>query len=244
MKRVLLLMIVTLAVGALAPTAHAGLWLSLSDGTTSYVIADGGAADFNPLAGAITYVGSVGTNWYLNVSTAISKPNLGGPGTAEIHLDSVNTSRAAGTVTIGMTDTDFVLPFGAGTMISEFSTTTDGTSQLTQILDPDNTEFADWTVSGVDPIDASVYGPDPDPTPGNNLSLVSGPFGPGTFADSQTGSASFPGPFSLTEMVVITHFGAGVTSFDAESSVVPVPGAVLLGVLGLGVVGLKLRKFA
>ena len=43
-------------------------------------------------------------------------------------------------------------------------------------------------------------------------------------------------------------FPAGLAWLDpdtyAEITVVPVPGAILLGILGLGVVGIKLRKFA
>ena len=36
----------------------------------------------------------------------------------------------------------------------------------------------------------------------------------------------------------------GITAFEPTGGIVPVPAAVLLGMLGLGVVGIKLRKFA
>lgn len=41
-----------------------------------------------------------------------------------------------------------------------------------------------------------------------------------------------------------TFSPGGSTSDDFHASLVPVPGAVILGILGLGVVGIKLRKYA
>jgi hypothetical protein len=46
------------------------------------------------------------------------------------------------------------------------------------------------------------------------------------------------------EMEYLRSANGGRTGDDYSVSVVPVPGAVLLGVLGLSVVGVKLRKFA
>ena len=68
------------------------------------------------------------------------------------------------------------------------------------------------------------------------------------------GSASmiFPQPIpwhgSLIQLSTTgTWFSQGsyaTTSGSVDASIVPVPGAVLLGILGLGAVGVKLRKFA
>jgi hypothetical protein len=113
-------------------------------------------------------------------------------------------------------------------LVSEFGGVTDGTVQLTQTLDPDNLEWA-------------------FPSDGDEVVLVSPLLGPGPFLDYRDAPSPVVAmvPFSLTEMVVINHTaGTHSTSFDAVSTVVPVPAAVILGILGLGVVGLKLRKYA
>ena len=47
--------------------------------------------------------------------------------------------------------------------------------------------------------------------------------------------------YSLDEPLVLS---AGEYFFSHDAVIVPVPGAVLLGILGLGAVGIKLRKFA
>ena len=78
-----------------------------------------------------------------------------------------------------------------------------------------------------------------------SVSLPHGTFSGGSFSDTLTVSLpNLTNPFMIMEEVMIVHSGAGATSFDAESSVVPVPGAVLLGILGLSAAGIKLRKFA
>jgi hypothetical protein len=224
MKRFLLFILVTCL---FAVQANASMWLTLDDGLGNIITLADVDSD-----GIITFSGSLpgGSVWTVNITTGISKPVIGGPTTAEIHLNSVNVSSGgSGTLTIGLTDTDFVLPPTIGAqaaLVSEIGGVAANTIQLTQTLDPDNSEWA-------------------TDTPGNDVSLVSPLLGTGAFAGTQTASSPVFAPFSLTEMVVITHTAAGQhTSFDAVSRVVPVPGAVLLGILGLGVVGLKLRKYA
>jgi hypothetical protein len=237
MKRLFLLMTVALAVGVLTPTANAAMKLMLDDGLGNTVtLQDGDMVTDMVLDGVISFNGSLGgtTVWTVNVTTGISKPVLRGPSEAKIDLNSVNvSSTGGGTLTIKLTDTDFDLSQlgGSGYLLSGIGGTTDGTVQLIQTYDPDNSEWG-----AVDPLD--------------NVELDSGPLvgtGPvGIFSWSQ-GTTVVPlvSPFSITEVAVITHTVAGqITSFDAESSLVPVPGAVLLGVIGLSVTGWKLRKFA
>lgn len=229
-----LLIIVALAVGVLAPTAHAAMMLNLNDGTTSLTITDGDLADSYPGVGRMTYLVAVGTNWLTNATTGISKPVVGGPALAYLDLNSINvTSTGAGTMTVMLTDDGYTLPAlgGSGIVSSLIGGTTAGTVQLEQIFDPDNTLFAGQHPSFVDP----------DPT--NNVSLLTPVMGSGVFGSTQGTTVPLVGTFSLTEIVVITHMGTGTTSFNAESTVVPVPAAVLLGILGLGVVGMKLRKY-
>jgi hypothetical protein len=97
---------------------------------------------------------------------------------------------------------------------------------------------------------------------GGTSNYFAGTLGPVSFADNSTdgnfdghsGSASMsflqPAPWRGTLIMLsttTTWFADGAytsRSGSADASVVPVPGAVLLGILGLGAVGVKLRKFA
>ena len=229
MKRLLFLMIVVFAVGALAPTAHAAMFLTLNDGLGhSVLVGDGSTLDQSAAIGVITYNGNLGGGvWTVNITTGISKPVLGGPNEAKMDLNSVNVSSAgAGNLTIALTDTDFALPQPGASLTSLIGGTSNGTVQLTSILDPDNSAFAATNTL-------------------NDVSLVSPLLGPGVIGSSQVvGIGALPTAFSLTQIVTVTHTAPGqVTSFDANT-VVPVPAAVLLGILGLGIAGLKLRKYA
>ena len=248
MKRVLLMIIVALAVGALAPTARAGMMLSLDDGTGAVVlVADGSVLDTGAglgKAGLIGYSGSIGA-FDIITTVGTSKPWIGGAGSSEIDLFNLNVSSAGpGTITVGLTDTDFTLPNPAVKLTSDWGGTTDGDVLLWQILDPDNTEFGHF-----DPYTPSaLLDPDADGNPGNNVTLPTVLQGPGGFSGLMVGSGTLlagPLPFSITEVAVITHYAAGdITSFDIKSTAVPVPGAVLLGILGLSAAGIRLRKHA
>jgi hypothetical protein len=91
------------------PAANATLVLNLDDFASPVVtIVDGGVGDFNPIAGAITYIGAIGV-WDLNVSTATSLPFKGTPSTPKMHLGSENSSTGAGQIAISMFD-DAILP--------------------------------------------------------------------------------------------------------------------------------------
>lgn len=95
------------AVAAFPSNAQAVATLTLSDGTPAdtVVVTDGEVGlDANPLPGVVTYIGPVGTNWTLNVSTGISH-------SPQVHMDlnSVDaTSVGAGSLTILLSDTGFV----------------------------------------------------------------------------------------------------------------------------------------
>ena len=205
--------------------AMADMWLSLDDGLGSSALVGDVDGD-----GIIFYSGVLGA-WNLNVTTGVSKPFLGDVMEPRLDLNSLNASSSAGgKLTIMLTDTDFqpAPTWTSTSLISGIGGTTDGTVWLDQVLDEGNAEFAALS-------DAE-------------LSVSLGPLTAGTGGSFSDGGIDLgplvSGPFSVTEIVVIEHTADGLTSFDATSTVVPVPGAVLLGMLGLGAVGIKLRKYA
>jgi hypothetical protein len=229
------MMIVVVVVGAIAPTASAKLMLILDDGVSPVkTITDNEVGDWNPFVGGVAFVGQLG-DWNFNITGGISKPIIGNQTTmANLDLLSGNVSSTFdgtnSTLMIGLTDTDFFLPGLQGPdvqIISELSATTDGTIQLTSIYDVTNTPF-ETTVNASD----------------EDVVLEGLLIGPGAVADTQSDVGGLVTPFSLTQWVTITHeAGMGqFTSFDAETTVVPVPAAVWLGMLGLSAAGLRLRK--
>jgi len=113
-------------------TVQATPILNLSSGSTSISVADGSADDANPLAGVITYIGNVGSSWYLNVATGI----LGGTAsTPSLDLNSVDaTGLAGGTLTITLSN-QFAGPFTAGSVNSMVGGTTAGTVNFQTLLD-------------------------------------------------------------------------------------------------------------
>jgi hypothetical protein len=238
-ERSTILMIVALAVGVLAPNVQAGMVLSVDNLATAgidVIVVDGlpagtptaigvsTLADVDALAnGFISVNGALGV-WSYNVTTGLSKPAIGGVTQPTMDLNTVDvTSSGPATLKIMLTDMGFATDptWSSATLVSAWGGTSGGTVTLDQIFDPSNTEFG-----------TSIY------------TLSSGPWLKGAFSDTQSLAVLLDPAFSITEVAVITHAGAATTSFDATSTVVPVPGAILLGFLGLGAAGLKLRKFA
>jgi len=118
-------------------------------------------------------------------------------------------------------------------------------------FDPDN-PMIDYRMNIWDCVMDGIY-----PMPSENSftgDVFSSDYVAGTFTWSDTGVARhYSGwgegvtdpiyrlVYSLDEPLVLP---AGEYFFSHDAVIVPVPGAVLLGILGLGAVGIKLRKFA
>jgi hypothetical protein len=216
MMRFLKTLAVTAGVAGLVANATAVPTLYLSDGVNSVTVVDGGAGDSNPLAGVVTFNGSIGLNWTLNVTTGISKPMLGSQTQPWMDLNSVNaTSKGAGSLTIKLSDTGFG-PV-SGKLTSKIGGTTQGIVTMNTYADAGNGVFALTT-----PLTSQgAFGT-----------------GTGTKAFASTASTTLNGalPFSLTEVATITHNRQAVSSFNEE---LRVPDAGLtLALLGMSLIGL------
>ena len=212
MKSFVKILAVAAGVVGLVGSASAVPTLYLSDGVTSVTIADGSALDSNDAVGVVTYNGAVGINWTLNVTTGLSKPQIGSATNPEMTLNSVNAnSKGAGFLTIKFSD-DFFGP-SSGQLVSKTGGTTAGTVSVQTYADASNALFGQGT-----------------------LLTSHGPFSGGAFSDLASKDLSIGGPFSLTELATITHTRNGVTSFNED---LRVPDAGLtVALLGSSLIGL------
>ena len=204
-------LVTALAVGvAAAANAIPVLRLTTSSGATA-TIRDGEAGDVNAAAGAVTFVNPLDGQWFVNVTTGLSKPLLGSPNTPELDLNSVNVSSlpGAGWLDIELTDTDFTPTTGA-TFLAAIGGTTGGAVSFKTYFDSSNAEF------------------------GKTTELTNfGGAGP-AFSGMATNVLTSVTSYSLTLLVRITHTGSPTiqtSSFDAVLKV-PEPGTLLL--LGMG----------
>lgn len=134
MKKVIVVMMIVFAVvfGVKVQTVQAIPILSLSDGITTMTISDGGLLDSNPAVGVVTYLGPIG-NWFINVSTGITKPAIGSATAPQMELNSVNVSSAGGgTLLIKFLQNGFG-PFN-GAFTTDVGGTTAGTVNFQTLL--------------------------------------------------------------------------------------------------------------
>lgn len=215
-----------IAIAALTGTAHAIPQLRISDGTSTITITDGGAGDGNAAAGAVTWIGAIGV-WTINVDTGITKPIIGNSGLPILDLNFVDVSSSGGTLTVTFTETDFNT-FGVGRAYMEIGGTAAGS------------------------VTYSAYGGNSNlPFDTTRLLGTIGPLGPQAFSSKlATGIAvagtgysydfSLP-PYSLTQVVTITHPAAGISSGNAYLRVPETGMSISLLAAGLISLGLVSR---
>lgn len=222
-------------IGILGVGAASALTLILKSGATTKTIVDNGVGDSNPDVGAVTFIGSVG-NFTVNVSTSLSKPIEGGGGTAEMDLNSVDTSNSlGGTLEIKASDDGFGNyppgffgpPPGPTTQFAKVGGTIagGGTAKFTSGVDNSNTLF------------------------GSNASLIllPGPtaaatYGPGDFSGHKSQDFVVANPFAITQTATIHHNGAGTTSFDLNTQVSPEASSLAMLLPGLAPLGFVVNR--
>lgn len=206
----------TLALAAsslLAAQQANALAIKVTDGVNTVITTD---ADND---GLVSYAGSIGT-WILSSVVGLANPFIGDEYTDTMHLDSVDVSNGAGTLTIMLTDTDMTktkAPF-----VTSLGGVTSGNISFATYMSATNTAFDLETLLG-----------------------SSGSLSGGAFSQSGYGEISAAGPYSVTQVVTITHGGGlKTTSFNYEIKV-PEPMTLALfgaGLIGMGFVGRRKRS--
>jgi hypothetical protein len=177
-------------------SAFGAAQLRLTDGSTTVTVTDGAPDDMDAAPGAITYVGPVGADWTVNVTSGVTKPAVGSAFFPSMQSSSVNVSTKSSTLTILFSDDDFQAP---GAVSASVGGTTAGNVSFQIWVDSGNSKFAETTL--IDDF---------------------GPFGPGPFDGSAVGAVAIATPYSITLKGVITHGeGSQVSSFGFPISIQP-----------------------
>ncbi|MEW6427154.1 MAG: SdrD B-like domain-containing protein, partial [Thermodesulfobacteriota bacterium] len=171
---------------------------------TIKTIEDNGTGDTDPMLGSIVFNGSI-DSFGVIVSTALSKPIVGDPTSAQLNMSAVSSTKATGgTLEISASDNGYLLipPQGATRLISAVGGTTNKTSFFQTYTDSANTLFQ---TSG-----ASVC------TTG-----IQGPYSNGAFNNNAEANCSSNGYFSITAYANTTLNANQVQSFGYQVNVVP-----------------------
>jgi len=173
--------------------------------------------------GVATYNGPVGT-FSINVTTGITYPVQGTLSAPYMDLSSVDVSGGTGALEILFSATGFGPT--SGTLLSEIGGTVNNSGGSIAYSTYDSTTNALFAQT--------------------TLLTSEGPYGAGAFSGSALSSVvSLASPYSLTEVINISHSAGGVSSFDANLSKVP-DGGWTVALLGITLGGLEMlrRKMA
>lgn len=209
------------------------------------------AADSDPTAGGIVWMGNVGV-WSLTITTAESKPLLEGANGHSVGLHIIARSSGAGTIVIAATDTDFQ----ALSTLTSLQSSVGGVAAAGATVDVQGE--VDWQDGGVDgnlprvsgnaefsAYPSAAFGdpllPDYEPEAVVVQSGLTGALS----GVAATGTGVVPNAYSITNFIRLTHTVAGTSSVDHVLSHVPEPSslAIFAGfALFGGVVGYRRRN--
>jgi hypothetical protein len=203
--------------------------LSISDGTNTvwaeddqFIPSGNQVPDNYPIPGAITIIQSF-ANWTMNVSTGVSKPVVGNAIDAELDLNTIDVSSAAGgTLTVMFSDNNFGPLPENWYFKSSVGGTTVGTVSVKTYYDPTNVVHRIGDLSLGTLATEQLFSP-------TAFSGTAGSQTPDVILNS----------YSLTQVITITHANAGVTSLDANLKAVPEPSTLLLLGSGFSCLGLS-----
>jgi len=215
-----------LALGAVAlgltGAAQAVPTLKLIQGATTVIVsdnglgvgpnADSGGTDSSAVLGAVAFNGSVGA-YVVNVSTGITKPLQGSSASPFMDLNSVDVG--VGTLTLMFSETGFTQ---LGSALALIGGTSNGTISYSTYWSASNALFAT-----------------------DNL-LTTQSFGSGAFSGTRTGGPTSGQPYSLTQVVTITHNSLTTSSFDAQLTVPDSGSTIALLGAALATLGLISRR--
>jgi hypothetical protein len=188
---------------------------TLTDGAAAAVCVGGGvgSGDSTGAAGAVSGTFSIGV-FTVNVSTGITKPLAGSATNPYMDLNTVNVSSGAGMLIIEFSETDFT---AIGNAVMRFGGTTSGGVAYGTFASPTNAVFSGFLLAGT-------------------------PFmGPGPYAGTLAGGAPASAPYSLSQVLIIQHAGAGTSSGNHEL-LIPEPGILSLLGFGLAALGVIRRR--